>query len=170
MNYGSPVQWMPGITLEQMEKSIIQAAFRFYRENKTQTASALGIAIRTLDSKLEKYANDDQLEKDKLEARKQTDRETLARFRGPELTRQFSTGSSAQWAAPGASGANEGGQENPSEANSANAASGDETSSGVRVQSSPEAGPKPGVSMPKRQEVQSVLPRSASSNRAGGRR
>lgn len=53
------VQWSPGVSLEQMEKQIILAAFRFYRGNKTTTAQSLGIAIRTLDSRLEKYEKDD---------------------------------------------------------------------------------------------------------------
>ena len=47
--------WQPGMTLEQAEKHIIQNALLFCRGNKTHTAKALGIAIRTLDSKLDKY-------------------------------------------------------------------------------------------------------------------
>lgn len=38
-----------------MEKEVILHAFRFYRQNQTHTADGLGIAIRTLDSKLERY-------------------------------------------------------------------------------------------------------------------
>lgn len=47
--------WQPGRTLEEMEKEVILTAMRFYHGNKTHTASALGIAIRTLDNKLAKY-------------------------------------------------------------------------------------------------------------------
>lgn len=50
--------WQPGVTLEELEKAAILKALRFHGGNKTVTANALGIAIRTLDSKLEKYAND----------------------------------------------------------------------------------------------------------------
>lgn len=47
--------WCPGMKLEDVEKETILAAFQFYHQNKTQTAAALGIAIRTLDYKLAKY-------------------------------------------------------------------------------------------------------------------
>ena len=47
--------WQPGKTLESIEREVIQQAFRFYQGNKTATANSLGIAIRTLDAKLEKY-------------------------------------------------------------------------------------------------------------------
>jgi hypothetical protein len=43
------------MTLASVEKAIILNAFKFYRNNKTATAQALGVAIRTLDSKLSKY-------------------------------------------------------------------------------------------------------------------
>ncbi len=52
------VMWSPGVTLEMIEKQVILIAFRFYRGNKTQTAQSLGIAIRTLEAKLEKYEDD----------------------------------------------------------------------------------------------------------------
>lgn len=47
--------FQPGMTLEELEKQAILCAFRFHRGNKTATSNALGIAIRTLDAKLEKY-------------------------------------------------------------------------------------------------------------------
>jgi hypothetical protein len=50
--------WQPGMNLEQVEQAAIEEAFRFYRGNKTQTSIALGISIRTLDTRLEKYAFD----------------------------------------------------------------------------------------------------------------
>lgn len=48
----------PGRTLADIEKEVILQAYRFYDSNKTRTAQALGIAIRTLDYKLEAYANE----------------------------------------------------------------------------------------------------------------
>jgi len=47
--------WQPGMTIEFMEREAVLKAWRFYGHNKTQTANALGIAIRTLDAKLQKY-------------------------------------------------------------------------------------------------------------------
>jgi hypothetical protein len=49
------INWQPGMTLEVIEKHAILQAYRFYRSNKTTTASALGISIRTLDNKLAQY-------------------------------------------------------------------------------------------------------------------
>lgn len=49
------VTFQPGMTLAELEKKAILSAFRYYRSNKTLTAQALGIAIRTLDNKLELY-------------------------------------------------------------------------------------------------------------------
>lgn len=49
--------WTPSMTLEDVEKEVIKEAFAFHRQNKTQTSIALGISIRTLDSKLAKYGS-----------------------------------------------------------------------------------------------------------------
>ena len=49
------INWQPGITLEEIEKQVILKALEFYQGNKTKTALSLGIAVRTLDNKLEKY-------------------------------------------------------------------------------------------------------------------
>lgn len=52
------IQWAPGLTIESVEQMVITQAFKFYGGNKTVTANSLGIAIRTLDNKLEKYDAD----------------------------------------------------------------------------------------------------------------
>ena len=57
----NPVYWTSGMTLEAMERLVIQQAFSVFRNNKTATANALGISVRTLDSKLEKYAEEQQV-------------------------------------------------------------------------------------------------------------
>jgi len=49
--------WSPGLTLEDMELQIVERAYSYYRFHKIQTAFALGIAVRTLDAKLEKIAS-----------------------------------------------------------------------------------------------------------------
>lgn len=70
------ISWEPGITVDIAEKMIILQAFKFYRGNKTQTAQSLGIAIRTLDSKLERYAEDDRTQSANRE-RLQIEREAI---------------------------------------------------------------------------------------------
>ena len=47
--------WQPGKTLGDIEKEVIQHAFRFYGRNKTTTARVLDISVRTLDAKIAKY-------------------------------------------------------------------------------------------------------------------
>lgn len=179
MSYGQAVQWMPGMTLEQMEKSIIEAAYRWYRQNKTQTAAALGISIRTLDNKLEKYDADKRADDDAFEQRKRNDAETLARFRNKGITDRFATGGSAQWAvepdaerdaAVARAGVDKRGQENPSEDAKENGESGSKASAGVRVQPTAEARTEPTMSVSQRKEVQSVLPRQTSTVRHGRNR
>lgn len=49
------VTWQPGMTLDDVERDVIEASLRFNGNNKTRTAASLGIAIRTLTSKLERY-------------------------------------------------------------------------------------------------------------------
>lgn len=49
------VIWNLGMTLEDLEKKAILKCYSELRGNKTQTAKVLGISIRTLDAKLDKY-------------------------------------------------------------------------------------------------------------------
>jgi len=49
------IEWTLGLTLSDVERLVILKAFKFFQGNKTKTANALDIAIRTLDAKLEQY-------------------------------------------------------------------------------------------------------------------
>ena len=49
------INWTPGVTLDDVEKQVILKAISFFGGNKTVTARTLGIAVRTLDYKLERY-------------------------------------------------------------------------------------------------------------------
>jgi DNA-binding NtrC family response regulator len=49
------VFWQPGVTLEEIEKQVILAALRFYNQNRTVTADALGISVRTIQNKIAKW-------------------------------------------------------------------------------------------------------------------
>ncbi len=59
----SLVVWTPGMTLDQLEKKVILQAYRHYRANKTMTAQALGISVRTLDNKFAEYESVQETEK-----------------------------------------------------------------------------------------------------------
>ncbi len=74
--------WTPGMSLEEVEKQVIQRAFSHFQRNKTATSSSLGISIRTLDSKLEKYEKDLADESDRIAAAREAAIQTLARQRG----------------------------------------------------------------------------------------
>ena len=47
--------WTPGTTLNQIERNVIIEALKFHQGNRTHTAKALGISIRTLRNKLAEY-------------------------------------------------------------------------------------------------------------------
>lgn len=90
------IVWSPGTSLEQNEREIITAAFDFYKENKSATAQSLGISVRTLENKLEKYAQAAEAAKAMEAERIRRQEEFQARARGivpgygsPEHRRQF---------------------------------------------------------------------------------
>lgn len=76
------LNWQPGMTLEGIEKEAILQAFRFFRGNKTSTSIALGIAIRTLDSKLERYQVESKQQEIDTDDRRKRQENHLARARG----------------------------------------------------------------------------------------
>jgi transcriptional regulator with PAS, ATPase and Fis domain len=47
--------WMPGKTLNDIERNVILEALKYHQGNRTHTAKALGISIRTLRNKLAEY-------------------------------------------------------------------------------------------------------------------
>ena len=47
--------WLPGTTLDDIERSVILEALTYHSGNRTHTAKALGISIRTLRNKLADY-------------------------------------------------------------------------------------------------------------------
>lgn len=140
--------WSPGMTLDIVEKMIILKAYSHFKNNKTATAGSLGIAIRTLDAKLDRYKMEqDQEEKRKLDD--QARREAfLARQRGnppnnvglphqPQIQKPVEATSSMH-----------------------------NTQRGVRMESAAIASAQPEVSMSQREEVQAML---SSSNPKGNR-
>lgn len=85
------VYWQPGMTLEALEKHVILRCLSFYGNNKTKTAEALGIAIRTIDNKLEKYRQEEQQEKEALERVRQKEQEFAQRALGKSSVRSSNT-------------------------------------------------------------------------------
>ncbi len=76
------VIFQPGMTLEELEKHAILCSFRFHRGNKTATSNALGIAIRTLDAKLEKYEKDGEEGKKRMDEQRALAEDFSRRQRG----------------------------------------------------------------------------------------
>ncbi len=52
---GKSQNWAPGRTLNDIERSVILEALQYHQGNRTHTARALGISIRTLRNKLADY-------------------------------------------------------------------------------------------------------------------
>jgi DNA-binding NtrC family response regulator len=53
------IVWQPGITLDSIERDVIEKAMRFHEGNRQFTADSLGISIRTLQNKLKLYKEQD---------------------------------------------------------------------------------------------------------------
>jgi len=51
----SSSSWIPGRTLNDIERNVILEALKYHHGNRTHTAKALGISIRTLRNKLAEY-------------------------------------------------------------------------------------------------------------------
>lgn len=135
-----------GMTLEYVEKLVILKSYGHFRNNKTATASSLGISIRTLDNKLDKYKSDDAAyaERQAEDARKRN--ELLIRARGnPPNNIGIPYSPNLQASAP------------PQLQSPSNA-------SRVHMESIANATAKPSVPLSERSEVQEVLPKLATSH------
>ena len=78
--------WQPGMTLEYVEKISILAAIKFYQGNKTQTALSLGISVRSLHDKLEKYDAERRAEEERRNKTRTENEAYLQRARGLHRT------------------------------------------------------------------------------------
>lgn len=140
------VFWSPGMKLEDLERLVIEKAYKHYRENKTATANSLGISIRTLDSRLDKYEMDAIEEEHRNGEREIERRRLLDRSRG--IVTEGSFYESQIQVAP--HGYDAGGR--------------------VRAEPIANASEKPSMPMPVGEKVQEVLPSRASGDRSGKRR
>lgn len=50
--------WSPGITIDEMEKQIINKAYDFYNKNAKVTAESLNISVEYFHNKLAQYAKE----------------------------------------------------------------------------------------------------------------
>lgn len=177
----SQIIWSPGVKLESIEKQVILTAFRFYRGNKTATANALGIAVRTLDSKLASYKELDQSDAERAANERKQREDFLARSRGTKTPDNVFTGhpgttgvESLAVAVEGRNTEHPGGVSSESGIGKAKTDSsqqaGDDAKSGVHMESAQKSTEKQAVPMPQRKEVQSVSPKPIASSRAGGSR
>lgn len=136
------VNWVPGITLESMEKACILQALKFYRGNKSQTAVALGVSVKTIDNKLEKYEKDGQLERERYDREKVEREKIYRRFRGIPEDAVLEESQSGVYRAD----------------------------AGVHMEPAPEISAQQAVPVSESKEVQSVLPKPAAARGQSGRR
>lgn len=144
------IVWSPGVSLEAIERQVIERAWEHYRGNKTATANALGIAIRTLESRLERYEADKKLEVDIRERERQTRDTQLARARGIIPSQNIEV--------------------RPESATSKAPFTSFESQAGVRMEPTTNAPAESAVSMPERSEVQEVLSPKVAAGGSRGRR
>lgn len=143
------IHWVPGLSLEAVEKECILQAIRYFRGNKTAAANSLGISVRNVDQKLAKYQQDDASLKRKEDEREQKHRDYLDRARGqaPDQLQRIAA------------------------AEQKNKALRLQRERGERMESTDEVSEKQPVSVPVGQEVQAVLPNKANggNTKRGGR-
>ena len=157
------VTWSPGMSLEVVEKQVIKAAMKFHGGNKTATARTLGIAIRTLDNKLEKYAEEKDWEDMTRDDRQHAREQELRRHRfgrqasGPQTQEARKTSAEKVLIVE-----RDGPTHDPE--------TGVILAPAVNSESASESPPEQAMPMPKRQEIQSVLPREATLHRQERRR
>lgn len=124
--------WAPGVTLEEMERLVIQEAMMVYRGEKNTISAALGIGRRTLDMKLEKYEADDLVRKEREEKLAEGRRKYAERARGiPDYARPANIAPAPM-------------VDRPKEV-------------AVKSESAPVVPAKPAVSLPERSKVQEML-------------
>lgn len=153
------LSWTPGITLDQLERQAIEQAFKFYHANKSQTARSLGIAIRTLETKLEKYAADDERTTHANDAQRAQRDEHLRRARG--IHTEQSTLDAANGAASGSGRDVRSGEPYyPEKAKTG----GNSAAAGVRMEPVANAAEKQSVPVSVGQKVQGVLPAQAAAS------
>lgn len=145
------ISWSPGVTLDSIEQQVIEKALDFFKKNKTATAQALGISIRTLDNKLEKYRDDRRKYELSEEERKRNRDDFLARCRG-------NIPGQNQYAA------------NAELQKRIDAANADRSETGLRMEPAQEAATQRIVPVSERAEVQGVLPKDAAGSGDGGAR
>lgn len=150
------INWQPGMSLEFLERAAILEAMKFFQNNKAATARALGIAPRTLDSKLEKYVSDSK-EQESFDDQQRKNRESF-------LQRQRNGALADTTGNPSPTGSSQVGQETRKET------TGNGPPSGLDAQPVAKASAQQGVPVPQREEVQGVLPKNTSKAGYGARR
>ena len=126
--------WTPGVSLESLIQQVVESALQFYKGNKTATAQSLGIAIRTLDNRLEKYAKEKAEHEKRVKDAESKRQQFLERQRATPGAAQFDNGSIPS-------------QFDPRFSN------GTPVATGVQPESIANASEKHGLPLPKRQKV-----------------
>jgi DNA-binding NtrC family response regulator len=55
-----PSKFRPGMSIREVEKSLIEETLEHFEGNKTQTAEALGVSLKTLYNRLSEYDQESQ--------------------------------------------------------------------------------------------------------------
>ncbi len=127
------------MTLDQVERQVIERAYVHFEKNKTRTAASLGVCVKTIENKLNAYDREDELQKERSENAKR-EREEFA-----EIQRN-----GRRDRAPPATEANKSRRAN------------DHAGAGLRLESTAHASAQQTMPVSQREEIQVVLPRQAS--------
>ena len=125
------ILWSPGVTLEAIEKQVILKTISHFRGNLSATANSLGVSVRTVRNKVEKYQMDAKVEEERHAEQQRRKREQLERQKWGVDGRLVGTQNIPPPPGPDA---------------------------GVRVESPVKVAAQPAMPVPERKEVQKVLP------------
>jgi DNA-binding NtrC family response regulator len=157
--------WSLGETLADVEKKVILEAFQRLHRNKTRTAQALDIAVRTLDAKLASYEAEkpSQYNEEMLKRKIQY---AMAHFFGNKARVAENCNLSLAQLEEKLKGYRDAELREFEEKEKKDTS--ENTDGGVRVESTKEVSTELPVSMRKTEEVQSVLPAKHAGDRAQG--
>lgn len=158
--------WSPGMTLKDVERDTIKAAHKYFGGNNTATAAALGIGARTLYDKLKDYESEEIQELDRAYDLRRSEDEFLQRQRygnnPPPATDDALPEPLAEKVSDDESGDYDSGSLDTSDIPPVESASEEETGDSeerISEESTFVLAAEHPVSLPKREEVQTVLSR-----------
>ena len=158
-----PPSFNVGMTLAELEKQAILYTVQYFQGNATAAAKSLGLSDKTVREKMVIFKKEEDDARAARADQRHADKATLARMRGIPLGVNPDPHNGASRSNPGPN--LEKRMEDVASLSAKNGTGSHRTDKGAPMESITNASAKQSVSVPKREEVQGVLPKQASGNR-----